>query len=331
MILKSYEINKIDLNKNKIILLYGKNDGFKNEATKLIIKKRDSSLHNFDEKDILENVNSFVESIRSKSLFEDERIILIKRSTDKSLKIIEEIENKNLEDLIIIFNADILDKKSKLRSFFEKNKKYLCVPFYPDNEQTLLALIQNFLREKKISLSPSNINLLIRRSSGNRETLFNELFKIESFTMTRKKLSYDDIIKLTNLDEGHSVSELIDNCLAKNTKKTINILNENYFNNEDCFLITRVFLNKSKKILELSQEFQSNKNLELTISKSRPPIFWKDKEITKQQISKWSPENIKTLIYRLNEIELAIKKNIYSSKHLITNFIIEQLSTKSNN
>lgn len=331
MILKSYEINKIDLNKNKIILLYGKNDGFKNEATKLIIKKRDSSLHNFDEKDILENVNSFVESIRSKSLFEDERIILIKRSTDKSLKIIEEIENKNLEDLIIIFNADILDKKSKLRSFFEKNKKYLCVPFYPDNEQTLLALIQNFLREKKISLSPSNINLLIRRSSGNRETLFNELFKIESFTMTRKKLSYDDIIKLTNLDEGHSVSELIDNCLAKNTKKTINILNENYFNNEDCFLITRVFLNKSKKILELSQEFQSNKNLELTISKSRPPIFWKDKEITKQQISKWSPEKIKTLIYRLNEIELAIKKNIYSSKHLITNFIIEQLSTKSNN
>ena len=330
MILKSYEINKIDLNKNKIILLYGKNDGFKNEATKLIIKKKNNSLHNFDEKDILENVNSFVESIRSKSLFEEERIILIKRSTDKSLQIIQEIENKNLEDLIIIFNADILDKKSKLRSFFEKNKKYLCIPFYPDNEQTLLTLTNNFLREKKISLSPSNINLLIRRSSGNRETLFNELFKIESFTMTRKKLSYDDLIKLTNLGEDHSVSELIDNCLAKNTKKTINILNENSFNNEDCFLITRVFLNKSKKILKLSQEFQSNKNLELTISKSRPPIFWKDKEITKQQISKWSPENIKTLIYTLNEIELKIKKNINSSKHLITNFILEQLSTKSN-
>ena len=330
MILKSYEINKIDLNKNKIILLYGKNDGFKNEATKLIIKKRNNSLHNFDEKDILENVNSFVESIRSKSLFEEERIILIKRSTDKSLQIIQEIENKNLEDLIIIFNADILDKKSKLRSFFEKNKKYLCIPFYPDNEQTLLTLTNNFLREKKISLSPSNKNLLIRRSSGNRETLFTELFKIESFAMTRKKLSYDDIIKLTNLVEDHSVSELIDNCLAKNTKKTINILNENNFNNEDCFLITRVFLNKSKKILKLSQEFQSNKNMELTISKAKPPIFWKDKEITKQQISKWSPENIKTLIYTLNEIELKIKKNINSSKHLITNFILEQLSTKSN-
>ena len=331
MILKSYEINKIDLNKNKIILLYGKNDGFKNEATKLIIKKKDSSLHNFDEKDILENITSFVESIRSKSLFEEERIILIKRSTDKSLQIIQEIENKNLGDLIIIFNADILDKKSKLRSYFEKNIKYLCVPFYPDNEQTLLTLTHNFLREKKISLSPSNINLLIRRSSGNRETLFNELFKIESFAMTRKKLSYDDIIKLTNLAEDHSVSELIDNCLAKNTKKTINILNENSFNNEDCFLITRIFLNKSKKILELSQEFQSNKNLELTISKSRPPIFWKDKEITKQQISKWNPENIKTLIYRLNEIEQTIKKNVNSSKYLITNFILEQLSTKSNN
>ncbi len=325
MILKSYEINKINLNINKIILLYGRNDGLKSETINTLIKKESNNISKFDEKDILNNLDTFKESIRSKSLFEEEKIIIIKRSTDKSLQIIKELEKKNLEDLIIIINAENLDKKSKLRSFFEKDKNYVCVAFYPDNEETLSKLTYNFLKEKKISLSPNNINLIVRRCNGSRESLMNELTKIESLAKTKKKISTEDLIKLTNLIEDHSVSELIDNCLAKNKKKTIGILNENNFNNEDCILITRIFLNKSKKILKLLEEFQINKNIDLTISKAKPPIFWKDKEITKQQIGKWKPENIQKLIYRLNEIELSIKKNISISIYLITDLIIEQL------
>ena len=325
MILKSYEINKINLNKNKIILLYGRNDGLKNETINTLIKRESNNISKFDEKDILSNLDTFEESVRSKSLFEEEKIIIINRSTDKSLQIIKKFENKNLEDLIIIINAENLDKKSKLRSFFEKDKNYVCVAFYPDNEETLSKLTYNFLKEKKISLSPNNINLIVKRSNGSRESLTNELTKIESLAKTKKKISTDDLIKLTNLIEDHSVSELIDNCLAKNKKKTIGILNDNNFNNEDCILITRIFLNKSKKILKLLEEFQINKNIDLTISKAKPPIFWKDKEIIKQQISKWRPENIKKLIYKLNEIELSIKKNISISIFLITDLIIEQL------
>ena len=331
MILKSYETNKINLNKNRIILLYGKNDGLKDETINLLTKKKDNNISSFDEKDILENLNSFIESIKSKSLFAEEKIILIKRATDKSLQIIKNIEDQDLEDLIIIINADNLEKKSKLRSFFEKDKKYLCIAFYPDNEETLSKLTYSFMREKKFSLSPSNVNFIVGRCNGSRETLLNELVKIERFAMTKKNLSSDDLIKLTNLTEDHSISDLIDNCLAKNIKKTIGILNENNFRNEDCIIITRIFLNKSKKILRLSEEFQTNKNLDLTISNAKPPIFWKDKEITKQQIRKWDPENIKKLIYKLNEIELSVKKNINDSIFLITDFIIEQLLAKSNN
>ena len=330
MILKSYETNKINLKHNKIILLYGKNEGLKKETINILIKSKNIEISNFDDKDILETFDSFIESIGSRSLFNEEKIIIIRRSTEKSLNIVKEIENKNLEDVIIIINADNLDKKSKLRSFFEKDKKYVCLAFYPDNEETLSKLAYSFLREKKILLSPSSINLIIRRSTGNRETLLNELIKIESFTMSKKQLNTQEIIKLTNLVENHSVSELIDNCLAKNTKKTFNILNENNFSNEDCILITRIFLNKSKKILRMAEEFQSNNDLELTISKAKPPIFWKDKDITKKQIKEWNPENLKKLIYKLNEIELDIKKNINNSIHLVTNFILEQLSTKSN-
>ena len=330
MIIKSYEINKINFDQNKLVLLYGKNEGFKNEATNNLIKNKDE-VTKYEEKEILENINDFIESILSKSLFESEKIIIIKRVTDKILKIIDEIDSKNIEDIKIILNADNLEKKSKLRSLFEKNKKYICVPFYPDTEQTLSKLTFNFLKKKNISISQSNINLIVNKCNGDRETLLNELNKIEYFSKNGKKITAENISKLTNLIENHSISELIDNCLVKDKKKIVNILNENNFNNEDCILITRTFLNKAKKILKLSSEFQNNKNIDLTISSAKPPIFWKDKEITKQQIYKWTPENIKQLIYKLSEIELLIKKNINNSINLITDFILYQASSNTNN
>jgi len=330
MIIKSFEINKINFDQNKLVLFYGKNEGFKNEATNNLIKDKDEIIK-YEEKEVLENINDFIESILSKSLFESEKIIIIKRVTDKILKIIDEIDSKNIEDIKIILNADNLEKKSKLRSLFEKNKKYICVPFYPDTEQTLSKLTFNFLKKKNISISQSNINLIVNKCNGDRETLLNELNKIEYFSKNGKKITAENIAKLTNLIENHGISELIDNCLAKNKKKIVNILNENNFNNEDCILITRTFLNKAKKILKLSSEFQNNKNIDLTISSAKPPIFWKDKEITKQQIYKWTPENIKQLIYKLSEIELLIKKNINNSINLITDFILNQASSNTNN
>ena len=328
MIIKNYEMNKINLDENKIILFYGKNEGLKNESFNFI-SKNINNVSNYEEKEILEKPDTFIESILSKSLFDDKKIIVIKRATDRILKILDEIKLKNLEDIIVIISEN-LDKKSKLRSHFEKSKKNVCIAFYPDNEQTLSRLCVSFFQEKKLSISQSNINLIVNKCGGDREVLFNELTKIELYSKQGKKINAENISKLINLSEDYSVSELIDSCLAKNEKKTIGILNENNFSSEDCVLITRIFINKAKKILKLSIDYKNNNNIELTISNARPPIFWKDKEITKQQIYNWKPENIKSLIYKLNEIELMIKKNLNNAVNIISDFILEQSTRKTN-
>jgi len=330
MIIKSYEINKINIEKNKFFLFYGKNEGLKQNSTNSLIKNKDK-VFTYEEKEVLDNHDVFLENILTKSLFENERTIIIKRASDKILGIIDKIIDKNIEDLFLIICAENLEKKSKLRSLFEKDKKFICVPFYPDNEQTLSRLAFEIVNKKKISMSRSNINLIVNKCNGDRESLLNEIKKIEHFSKNGKKITSEQIATLTNLAEDYSVSELVDNCLAKNKKKTIYILNENNFKNEDCILIARTFLNKLKKLLKLSNEFMNNKNLDLTISSAKPPIFWKDKEIIKQQINYWKPENIKKLIYELSNIELAIKTNVNNSLNLISDFIIEQSSTRSNN
>ena len=329
MIVKSSDLNKIDINKNFFILLYGDNEGFKKQALETIINKKEN-IFKYDEKDILENQSNFISGLLTESLFEEKKTILINRVTNKILNIVEELTIKKPKDLSIILNANNLEKKSKLRSFFEKNKECICVAFYPDNENTLSRLASNYFKEKNILISYSNINLIVDKSNGDRGILFNELKKIENYSRKGKKITPEVIAKLVNLTENHNIAELIDNCLAKNMKKTLNIINENNFTSEDCVLITRIFINKSKKILKLSSDYKNNENLELTISSAKPPIFWKDKDITKKQILKWSPEKLKLLIYKLNYLELLIKTNINNSVNFLTDFILEQSSETNN-
>jgi len=323
MIIKSYEVKKIDLNKNKIILLYGKNEGAKKEAiNSLILNKKE--IFNYDQNEILENQNVFFDNIYSQSLFEEDKTIIIKRTNDKISNIIDEINLNKISKTKIILESESLEKKSKLRSKFEKDKNFICVPFYPDNEQTLIKLAIDYLKKKKISLSSSSINLIIKKCNGDREILFNELQKIELYSKNGKQINEEKILKLINLIENHDISELINHYLIENKKKVISILNENNFTNDECIIIARTFLNKAKRLNMLCNSYKENNDIEHTISSAKPPIFWKDKEITKQQILKWKPENIKKIIYKLNELELCIKKNANNSTNFVINFFIEE-------
>jgi DNA polymerase-3 subunit delta len=330
MIIKSYELNKINLKKNNIYLLYGENEGLKNKAINDIFKEFSKNKYKYDEKEILDNKENFFNSIFLKSFFETKKIIIISRTSDKIVNVIEEILEKNIEDTKLILLANILEKKSKLRLLFEKNKNIICIPFYADNNQTLSNIVNSYFKEKKIPISQETINLLVDRSRGDRLNLNNELNKIKNFTKNRKKINITEILKLTNLAENYSVTELVDSCLAKNLKKTVNILNENNYSTDDCILIIKTFLMKAKRLNKLQNQTKGGKNIDQVITLFKPPIFWKDKEIVKEQIKNWSLKKVKDLIYKTSEIELLIKKNSSNSINILLDFIITQ-SSKTNN
>ena len=331
MIFKAYELEKINLKKTKYFLLYGENQGHKSEIIEKKFKSNfPESFNSYEEKEIIDNRENFFNEILTKSFFEKEKLIIINRSTDKLKDLIEEIIERKLDDLTFVLNSNMLEKKSKLRSFFEKNKQTACVPFYEDSMQTLSTMVNQFFRGLKIPIAQQAINLIVQRCRGDRKNLKNELRKIESFLTNKNKVKIDDLLKLTNLAENYNISELIDSCLSKNKRKTVNILNENNYSLEDCIIIIRTFLMKSKRLLKLTQELRDKKNIEEIISTFKPPIFWKDKEVVKQQIASWSPNNVESLIYKSCEIELLMKKNSSNSINILSNFIIEQASLTSN-
>jgi len=323
MIIKAYEHQKIKKIKNNIFLFYGENDGYKNHVIKdIFIDNYKGNIERFDESEILNNFENFISSLINKSFFDELKLILISRVSEKIIKLIDELLNRKINDVTIVLNANNLEKKSKLRSIFEKDKNLICVPFYKDDNRTLIQLANNFFKKNKIPISQEIVNLIVERSSGDRINLNNELNKISLFLLNKEKINIEDVIKLTNLAENYSISELADNCLSKNIKKINKIFNENVFSVDDCILIIRTLLSKSKRLLEIKKINNSNKNIEQIISNYKPPIFWKDKEIVKSQVSKWSLKDAEKLIYKIHDIELMIKRNYYSSLNIVSDFIL---------
>ena len=201
-------------------MFYGNNKGLIEETIETILKPSFSkNIYNYDESEILSNIENFYDNLFNQSFFENDKLIIINRVSDKILSIVENILEKNIEKSKIILKTGILEKKSKLRNFFEKHNEILVVPFYEDNNQTLSLLAQTFLNKNKVKISQEAINLIIERSKGDRINLLNELNKVKSFCINKKNISTEDILKLTNLAENYSISELVDNSLAKNEKK----------------------------------------------------------------------------------------------------------------
>ena len=323
MIIKAFELEKLKKVNENFFLLYGDNEGLKNQVFEEVFTNDSKrKIQRFDENEILNNYDNFISSIINKSFFDESKLILILRVTDKIVKLVDDLINKNINDTTIVLNSIILEKKSKLRSKFEKEKNLVCVPFYRDDIKTLRQITNSFFLKNKISLSQEVINLIVERSRGDRINLMNELEKISLFMINKKKVNIEDIIKLTNLAENYSVSELADNCLLKNLNKVSKIFNENVFSVDDCMLIIRTLLIKSKRLLEIKKVHNTNKNVEEIISSYRPQIFWKDKEIVKNQVFKWELDEAEKMIYKINKTELEVKQNYSNALNIVSDFVL---------
>ena len=330
MIIKSFEIDKKKISEFKVFLIYGENEGLKKEIINKIKKNHRGKEVKYDETQVLKNTTEFYNQIKNNSLFEEKKIFLLERCTDKISETVMEICEDVTEDLIII-NCGLLEKKSKLRKNIEDSKKAVIIPTYKDNSQSLINIANTFFKEKKINISHETLNLLVSRCNGDRGFLKLELEKISNYLSDKRIISLKEISTLTNLFENYSASELVDASLSKNVKKTCQMLVENNYSNEDTFLILRVFLQKTKKILSLLENLNTEKSIERVISKYKPAIFWKDKPIIEKQLKIWSLEAVKNLIYKINDIETKIKKDNSLGLILMKNFIYEIISKKTSN
>ena len=323
MIIKSFEIDKKKLSDQDFFLIYGENEGHKKEIIQVIKNKLKRDIESYDEAQILNNIELFYEKVFNQSLFEKEKMFIINRCTEKIYELIENILEKNISDVKIILNANVLEKKSKLRNLFEKDKKFIVIPTYKDNSITLVEIAKKFFYNYKISISQETINLLVSRCNGDRGNLKSELDKILIYINDKKSISLEEIYKLTNLAENISINELVDTSLSKNFQKTSEILNESNYKSEDGILILRIFLQKAKRLLSLYEKQNSNLSYDSLINDYKPPIFWKDKPIVKKQLENWSKSKIEDLITNINKTEIFLKKNSTISLMLVFNFIYE--------
>ena len=322
MIIKSFEIDKLNNSDSNFHLIYGNNEGIKQDLiNNIYLKNYEGDILKYDEHEVLNNIDEFISNLLTKSLFGNKKIIIISRATDKLCTLINDLLDREIVETKIIIKSSSLEKKSKLRNLFEKEDQLICTPVYEDDSRALNYVIQNFLKVNNFSLSQEIKNILIERSKGDRINLKNELSKLKNLSLSKNKISVGDVNKLSNLAENYSVFELSDNYLAKNSKKVSNILNENNYSSEDCILIIRTILNKSKRLLKIRNEIDKNTNIDQAISSFKPPIFWKEKDIVKKQVQSWSTNEVKGIIFKINDLEALVKKNNSNTMLFVSNFV----------
>jgi len=327
MIVKSYEIEKNISNfiKYNMFLLYGENYGLKKEIQELIIlksKEVDNSLEliSIYENDVLNNQDNFYNTVYSDSLFSKKKIITVNNCSDKIFKYLQDINEKKLKNISLIIFSDILEKKSKLRNFFEKNTGTPCVPCYLDNNRDLENIIIKNMHANKIPLSRETINLLIEKSNNDRNNLKNEIEKIKSFSINKKKIELDEIKSLINFTGEYKSDILINECLCGNISQYKKILSEIYMNTVNQIFMLRILNSKIQKLLKMKEVEKKFTSIDNLINSEKPPIFWKDKPIIKKQMTIWKLNDLKEIIIKINKIELLCKKNPQISKFIFFDF-----------
>ena len=336
MIVKSYELPRkiTDLLKYNIFLAYGENVGLKKDIKNLIqnnLKKNNNiEVLSLYENEIIDREDNFYNSIYSGSLFSEIKLITVQEVTDKLLEKIEIIYSKYPKNVFLILFSDVLEKKSKLRSFFETKDKTICIPCYSDNERDLSIIAQSELKKDNINLSRESLNLLVEKSNADRNNLKNEIEKIKSYALNKKKIEIDELKSLINFSGDHKSDILVNECLCGNVPEYKKIISELYINTVNQILLLRILSNKMHRLLKLKEQVNNLNNIDNIINTVKPAIFWKEKPLIKKQLSIWKINDIKKIIFKINDTELQCKKNPLISKFIFFNFFSE-ICKKANN
>ena len=330
MIFKSYvlEQNLKSIDNCKIILFYGENQGLKEEFKKNIKEaNKNNEKLNLLQDEIIKNENLLINEISNKSLFNDKKIIFIDQVNEKILNIIEKMAEDVSDEKIVIF-AGNLDKKSKLRSYFEKSKLCGIVACYQDNEITIKKIITNKLSDYQ-GLSTQVINFIIQNTGLDRSKVNNEIEKIKSCFL-EKKINLEKIDLLLNIKTNDDFNKLKDEALKGNKIKTNKLLADTVFEPENNIYYLNSINQRINKLYEIEKMKQNNSNTEILLSSLKPPIFWKDKPVLIEQTNKWNKNKIKKALEKTYTVELQIKTGSAIKNDLLIKNLMIDLCTVAN-
>ena len=330
MIFKSYILEeKIQLaNNHKMILFYGENQGLKKEfKQKLKILNANHEILNLYQDEIIKNKNILINEVSNKSLFAEKKIIFINETNDKILDIVEEINNSIEEEKIFLF-SDVLDKKSKLRNYFEKSKSLGVSACYLDNEITIRKIIMKKLNNYQ-GLTSEIINLIIQNTGFDRDKVNNEINKIKS-CFKEKKIEQEKIDLLLNIRSNDDFNLLKDEALNGNKINTNKLLADTVFEVEKGTYYLNTINQRINKLNEIDNMKQENSSIEILISNLRPPVFWKDKAMLIQQSKKWNKRKLLKVLDKTYKLEIEIKSNSAVKKDLLIKNLIVDLCRTAN-
>jgi len=328
MIYKSYLIEQnINLLDKNLFLFYGENLGLKNELKdKIKFQNKNAEIINLSQDDIINNIDNFFNEILNISLFDEKKIYFINHVNDKILEAIKKIEPK-IDSQKFYLMSELLDKRSKVRNYFEKSNNCGIVACYNDNEISFKKIIIERLKNYK-GVTTENINLISDKCNLNRDKLNNELDKIYTFFL-EKNIDRNKLEILLDNKINNDFNLLKDEAFNGNKIETNRLLSDTIIETEKNVLYLNII---NQRLLKLNEIFKliGKTNLEKAIDMLKPPIFWKDKPAFLKQAKKWNMNKIKKILSKTYNLELEIKSNSIVNKNILLKKLLIDICNLAN-
>ena len=328
MIYKSYLIEQnINLIDKNLFLFYGENLGLKNELKdKIKFRNKNAEIINLSQDDIIGNIDNFYNEILNISLFDEKKIYFINQVNDKILDAIKIIEPK-IDSQKFYLMSELLDKRSKIRNYFEKSNNCGVVACYNDNEISFKKIIIERLKNYK-GVNSENINLISDKCNLNRDKLNNELDKIYTFFL-EKNIDKNKLEILLDNKINNDFSLLKDEAFNGNKIETNKLLSDTIIDSEKNVLYLNII---NQRLLKLNEIFKliGQTSLEKAIDMLKPPIFWKDKPAFLKQAKKWNMNKIKKILNKTYNLELEIKSNSIVNKNILLKKLLIDICNLAN-
>ncbi len=305
------------------ILIYGPNEGLVREnftKIKEIFNQNNTEEISFTGKLINDQPEALIDEIKTVSMFNDQKIIIIEQPIDKNIELFDEAFTELPNHTLIIVLANNLTKTSKIRKFFENSEKNFSCANYEDDFKSNNQQIQNLEKNINKTLNIDIKNYLSQNLSSDRMISKNEIDKLILLYSENDKIPELKNIKLIfndNPDLGlNKISQLAFS--GQPGKVSIN-LNKIFSEGVNPIAIIRVMLNYVQRIQTTQIALKKTNDFDSAIKSLKPPVFWKDKDNFKLHCKNW-PINQTILNFNLLvDTELNCK-----SDYNLTNILCER-------
>ncbi|MGY8985081.1 MAG: DNA polymerase III subunit delta [Sphingomonadales bacterium] len=300
------------------VLIYGPDEGLVRERAHRISKQVVEDLSDpFNVvrpslSQVIEEPSILLDELLSLSMVGGRRLVRLDGAEDKAYQGLEQALSgipKDGEKNLLVVTAGNLKPSSKIRKLFEGLEIAVTIACYADSSKDVEELIIEVLGANNLKADPQAISFLLNNLGSDRLISRSELEKIVLYAGDRidRVIKLEDVITLIGDSATLTLNDIASATTGGDLKRLDQLLERAQSQGENAIAIIRALSRRLQQFHLVKGLIEAGQPIDSAIGKLRPPLFFKEKDIFRNQLFLWSSQKLGKALLLLSDAELGCK------------------------